>query len=141
MAYKVPPYFYQYRYMTDVSHNPNHPLYYKYGGQGITCAWAQGQYKEFYNWLIKTLGERPGTKDEYVLGRKDKRGNWEPGNLEWQTIIKRSRTNHKQNIYITYRRQTKTLVQLAEDLGIPYYTFRRRVSQGLTMPQIVKEFK
>lgn len=139
--YNTPPYYYQYRFIRDVTQNINHPDYPNFGGKGITAAWGPRQYKEFYAWLIKTLGERPGTRHDYILGRKDKRGNFEPGNLEWQTITKRSRTNHTQNIYITYRRQTKTLVGWAEDLGIPYHTFRRRVAQGLTMPQIVKEFK
>lgn len=138
---KIPPYYYQYRYIRDTTQNPRHPDYPKYGGKGITAAWGPRQYKEFYAWLINTLGERPGTRHDYVLGRKDKRGNWEPGNIEWQTIVKRSRTNYTQNIYATYRRQTKTLIGWAEDLGIPYYTLRRRFALGFTIKDIIKEFK
>jgi hypothetical protein len=141
MANKLPPYFYQYRFMKDATQNPRHPDYPKYGALGITCAWGSRQYKDFYRWLITTLGERPGPGNQYVLGRKDKRGNFEPGNLEWQTILKRSRTNHKQNVYATYRRQTKTLIQWSEDLNIPYHTFRRRYALGFDIKEIVKEFR
>ena len=137
---EIQPYYYQYRFMREACENPKHPNYDTYGAVGVTCAWSRRQYKEFYSWLMTTLGPRPGPSNQWVLGRKDKRGNWEPGNIEWQTIIKRSRTNHKQNVYATYRRQTKTLIQWAEDLGIPYHTFRRRYAEGWTMAQIVKEY-
>ena len=70
------PYYYQYRYMRESSQNPGHPQYHAYGAQGITCAWGKRQYNDFYTWLISTLGERPGPSNEWVLGRKDKAGNW-----------------------------------------------------------------
>ena len=137
----MPPYYYQYRYMRESTQNPRHPYYHKYGGQGITCAWGPRQYKEFYSWLINSLGERPGPRNEYNLGRKDKTGNWEPGNIEWQTIVRRSRTNHTQVVYMTYKRKKQSLSDWAEELTIPYYTFRRRVAEGMTISEIVKEFK
>ena len=136
----TPPYYYQYRFMRDSCNNPKHPNYNKYGGSGVTCHWDKREYHKFYDWLVNTLGHRPGPSNQWVLGRKDKKGNWEPGNIEWQTIKVRSRTNHKQNVYATYRKKTKTLIQWAEDLGIPYHTFRRRYAEGWTLPQIVKEY-
>ena len=136
----TPPYYNQYRFMQGSCNNPCYPQYAKYGGQGITCAWGQRQYKEFYSWLVNTLGERPGPSNEWVLGRKDKTGNWEPKNMEWQTIKVRSRTNFRQNIYATYRRKSQSLSKWAEDLDIPYYTFRRRYSEGWTIQEIVKEY-
>ena len=120
--------------------NPCYPQYAKYGGQGITCAWGQRQYKEFYSWLVNTLGERPGPSNEWVLGRVDKSGNWQPGNLEWQTIKVRSRTKVRQNVYATYRRKRQALTKWADDLNIPYHTFRRRYSEGWTIQEIVKEY-
>ena len=141
MQRKIPPYYFQYRYMRESTQNPSHPDYPKYGGKGITCAWGLRQYQEFYSWLITALGPRPGSSKQYNLGRIDKTGNWEPGNIEWQTVIRRSRTNHSQVIYLTYKRKTQSLSDWAEQLGIPYYTFRRRVIQGLTIKEIVKEFK
>lgn len=135
------PYYYQYRHMRQVTDNPRHPDYDKYGAQGITCYWKPRQYQQFYHWLISELGPRPGNKDQWVLGRKDKSGNYEPGNLEWQNIKTRSRTKIRQNIYIKYGRKSKPLSEWADDIGVPYYTFRRRLARGMTIPEIIKEFK
>jgi len=136
----TPPYYNQYRFIRESCQNTNHPNYNKYGAQGITCHWDKRKYHEFYDWLVNTLGHRPGPSNEWVLGRKDKKGNWEPGNIEWQTIKVRSRTNHKQNVYATYKRKRQALSKWAEDLGIPYYSFRRRYNEGWTIAQIVKEY-
>jgi len=134
------PYYYQYRFMREACQNPNHPQYHKYGAQGITCAWGPRGYTEFYSWLISTLGERPGPGNEWVLGRKDKTGNWEPKNLEWQTIKVRSRIKNRQNIFVTYKRKSQSLSKWAEDFDIAYHTFRRRFSEGWTIKEIVKEY-
>lgn len=134
------PYYYQYRYMRQVSQTPSHPQYHMYGAQGITCAWGPRQYNEFYDWLMANLGERPGPREQYNLGRKDKSGNFTPGNLEWQTIKVRSRTKVRQNVYATYKRKRQSLTKWAEDLGVPYYTFRRRYNEGWTIKEIVKEY-
>jgi len=137
---KQRPYYYQYRFMRQACETPGHPQYYKFGAQGITCAWTKGQYHDFYSWLINTLGERPGSGTEWVLGRIDKAGNWEPNNLEWQTIKVRSRSKNRQNIYVTYHSKSQSLSKWAEDLGIAYHTFRRRYAEGWTIPEIVKEY-
>ena len=137
----IPPYYYQYRYMRESTQNPSNPDYPKYGAKGITCAWGPRQYKEFYQWLITNLGERPGPRNDYNLGRIDKTGNWEPGNIEWQTITRRSRTNHTQVVYVSYKRKKQSLSDWAEELGIPYYTLRRRVAEGISIKDIVKEFR
>ena len=134
------PYYYQYRYMRESSQNPGHPQYHAYGAQGITCAWGKRQYNDFYQWLISTLGERPGPSNEWVLGRKDKAGNWEPGNLEWQTIKVRSRTKVRQNVYATYKKKRQALTKWADDLNIPYHNLRRRYAEGWTIKEIVKEY-
>jgi len=136
----IPPYYYQYRFMRQACQNPTHPQYPNYGARGITCVWGQRQYHEFYSWLVNTLGERPGPSNEWVLGRKDKTGNWEPKNMEWQTIKVRSRTNFRQNVYATYKRKRQSLSKWAEDFDIPYYTLRRRYSEGWTIKEIVKEY-
>ena len=134
------PYYNQYRFMRESCQNPGHPQYDNCGAQGITCSWGKRQYKEFYQWLIATLGERPGPSNEWVLGRKDKAGNWQPGNIEWQTIKVRSRTKIRQNVYATYRRKRQALTKWADDLGIAYHTLRRRYAEGWTLPEIVKEY-
>ena len=132
------PYYYQYRWMRQACQCPAHPDYDKYGAQGITCYWGPRTYHEFYAWLIKTLGERPSL--DHILGRKDKSGNYEPGNLEWQTVQKRCDNKLRQNVYVTYRRKTKSKAHWARDLGIAYHTFIRRSNQGWSIKDIVKEY-
>ena len=134
------PYYYQYRFMRESCQNPSHPQYQKCGAQGITCYWGKRGYHKFYAWLISTLGERPGSSSEWVLGRKDKAGHWEPGNIEWQTIVTRSRTKVRQNVYATYRRKRQSISDWAEDLGINYHTLRRRYAEGWTIAKIAKEY-
>lgn len=134
------PYYYQYRYMRETCQNPGHPDYHKYGALGIQCHWKKREYKDFYQWLIAALGERPGPSNEWVLGRKDKSGNWEPGNMEWQTIKVRSRTKIRQNVYATYKKKSQSLTKWAEDLGVNYHCLRRRYAEGWTIKEIVKEY-
>ena len=125
-----------YRWMRDVCFNPNTPSYKNFGARGIEVHW--GRYQEFKLWLDKNLGARP---TGHILGRKNKDGDFAPGNLEWQTPTRRSRGGHRQNIMASYRRQRKPLAQWADDLGIPYYILRRRYSLGQSIKDIVKDFK
>jgi hypothetical protein len=62
--------------------NPNHEKYANYGAIGITvCERWRGRKGGFFNFLAD-LGERPeGT----TLGRFGDTGNYEPGNVAWQT--------------------------------------------------------
>lgn len=138
MKSHMKPYYYQYRWMIQCCNNPNNPEYAKAGALGVTCHWHRGQYDEFYSWLVNTLGHRPpGT----VLGRKDKAGNFAPGNLEWQTPLTRSRNKIRQNIYVKYARKTKTLTAWAEELDINYHCLRRRFNEGWTLKKIIKEYQ
>jgi hypothetical protein len=95
-------------------------------------------YEAFYNWVMKKLGPKPeGT----ILGRKDKTGNFEPGNLQWETPVGRSRNCPRQNINATYRRKTQSLAQWAEELNISYHILRRRYRAGWTIKEIVHAYR
>jgi hypothetical protein len=125
--------------MKTVCHNENYPSYKNYGGSGITMYWdGKYDYEDFLNWVMKKLGPKP---DGTVLGRKDKTGNFEPGNLHWETPLRRGRNSPGQNIRATYRRKTQSLAQWAEDLNISYYTLRRRYKEGWTIKEIVHTYK
>lgn len=136
---KLPPYYQKYRWMVDVTQNPNHPDYALYGAKGIDCHWGVGDYKAFYSWLIGTLGHQP--TPNHQLSRKDKFKGWHPGNLEWMLPKQRSRSHTKQNIFVKYKNKSQSMSQWADDLDIPFYTFRRRIAKGIPIKDIVKEFK
>jgi len=132
-------YEFQYRWMRQVTGCPNHPQYHIYGGRGIQCFWPARCYDEFEHWLLTTLGERPTPK--HCLARLDKSKDFAPGNLQWMIKKESHRCHTRQNIYATYKRRSQPLAQWSEELGIPYYTLRRRYSQGIPLKEIVKEFK
>ena len=125
-----------FRWMKDVCYNPNTPSYKNFGARGIEVHWSK--FQEFKKWLDKNLGTRP---QGHLLGRKDKDGDFKPGNLEWQTPLRRSRGGHCQNVFATYRRQQKPLAQWSDDLGIPYYSLRRKYAAGYTIKEILKDYK
>lgn len=125
-----------YRWMRDVCYNPNTPSYKNFGARGIEVHWQR--FKEFKLWLEHNLGTRP---QGHILGRKDKNGDFCPGNLEWQTPTRRSRGGHCQNVLASYRRQRKSLAQWADELDIPYYSLRRKYARGLAIKDIIKEFR
>jgi hypothetical protein len=125
--------------MKTVCHNENNPCYKNYGALGITMYWdGKHDYEDFLNWIMRKLGPKP---DGTVLGRKDKRGNFEPGNLQWETPLRRGRNSPGQNITATYRRKTQSLAQWADDLNISYYTLRRRYNAGWTIKEIVHAYR
>jgi len=124
--------------MRQVTQNPRHPQYDIFGGMGIQCHWPANSYQEFETWLINTLGHRPSL--DHVLSRLDKFKDFAPGNLAWQIKKQSCRAHTRQNIYANYKNKKKSLAQWAEDLNIPYWTLRRRYSQGYTIREIVKEF-
>lgn len=130
-------YHYQYRWMIAVTQNPNHPHYHRYGGQGITCDWSKGQYYLFEEFIDSQLGPRP--TPYYILGRKDKSKGWSKKNLEWQLPITRSNRKNKQNCQIKFRNKTQTISEWSRELNIAYWLIRKRLSQGKSMREIVKE--
>lgn len=133
------PYYRSWRWMKSVCLNERTPQYEKYGALGVTTYWSgKYDYDAFLAWVLTNLGPRP---DGHVLARKDKLGNFEPGNLCWETAVERGRNSPRQNVTASYRRKKQTLADWSEQLGIPYYTLNRRVKKGLTMAEIIKEFK
>jgi hypothetical protein len=82
----------------------------------------------FTNFLTD-LGERPSL--DHTLGRLDENGNYEPGNVKWQTW-------HEQNAgkdylgldVVTVDGVARTKAEWAEALGIAYHSLLRRLERG-----------
>lgn len=64
--------------------NPKSPNYADYGGRGIKMhePWRES-FREFYDYIISNIGERPS--DKYTIDRIDNDGSYEPGNIKWST--------------------------------------------------------
>lgn len=99
-----------------------------YGARGITYEWKTFEdfYKdmsESYNNHVKKFGERNTTID-----RINGEGNYSKENCRWATH-KEQNNNSRQNHYITYKGETKTLANWADELGIKRTTLYMRINQ------------
>lgn len=75
--------------------NPNHPSYPNYGGRGIdVCDEWFYSFRAFYD----HVGPRPAQpegKRRWSIGRIDNEGNYEPGNVRWETTEQQARNQRR----------------------------------------------
>lgn len=106
-------------------YNPNHRHYCDYGGRGITiCEEWLNSSVSFINWSYNN-----GYNDKLSIERKDTNGNYCPENCIWvdsKTQSNNKRTSH----FVTFNGKTQTIAQWAEELGIPYNTLQKRLTEG-----------
>ena len=103
--------------------------YKDYGNRGIEmCDEWKNSFFSFYNWAISTGYDENLPKWECTIDRIDVNGNYEPSNCKWATI-KEQANNKTNNIYITYKGETKTLPIWAEELDLPYKTLYNRLKR------------
>jgi hypothetical protein len=101
----------------------NHPSFHNYGGRGIKVHPTLKSFEAF----LKEVGERPSP--ECTLDRKDNERGYEPGNIRWATRSvqqKNRRTNRK----LTFKGETKALVEWAEEYKIEPGTLSSRLRYG-----------
>ena len=94
-----------------------------HGARGIVVC---DRWLSFELFLLD-MGPRPEGK---TLDRfPDNNGNYEPENCRWATNREQMR-NQRRNHMITYREQTKCLIEWSEELNIPYKTILSRLRRG-----------
>jgi len=108
--------------------------YKRYGGRGITVCKRWRSFEVFY----ADMGPIPSKK--HTIERKDTNGNYEPNNCYWATMKEQQR-NKSTNHLITFKGETKPVVQWADDLGLtPSALYNRlnknkwSVAKALTTP-------
>lgn len=110
--------------------NKNNPFYKWYGGSGITMfeEWVN-DYEAFERYVesLPHYGE-PGYE---CLSRIDKRGNYEPGNVEWTTRTRaQDNKKPKAGMLLTYNGESKTIREWSETLGTSKNTIWGRKKKG-----------
>lgn len=101
--------------------------YQDYGGRGIImCEEWRNSFQTFYDWAMENGYDENAEKWQCTIERIDVNGNYEPSNCKWATI-KEQANNKTNNFNITYKGETKTLAQWAEDLDLPYKTLYARI--------------
>lgn len=107
-------------------HNPKHPSYSEYGGRGIAVC---QEWHIFENFLTG-IGKRP-TKGHSV-DRIDPNKGYSPDNVRWATGKVQAR-NKRNSVYLIHPQTGEKIAagDLADEMGIPYREFRRRmIEQG-----------
>ena len=102
--------------------NPKDKRYADYGGRGITvCA----RWDSFENFLAD-MGPMP---DGTSLERRNNDLGYSPDNCKWATRKEQQR-NRRTNRLVTFRGETKTIVEWSELLGIAENAIRTRLDRG-----------
>lgn len=102
--------------------------YKNYGGRGIAVCDRWHKFEHF----LADVGEHPGPG--FTLDRIDVNGNYEPGNVQWSTL-KAQANNRRNNVYITYQGETKTLTEWCEQLGLKYSRMHKRLASQRMTPE------
>lgn len=108
--------------MKDRCFNKNGKAYRNYGQRNITvCDEWKHNFRSFKQWALSN-----GYTDKLTIDRINNDGNYEPSNCRWvDNIVQQN--NKRNNHYITYKGETKTLSQWSKIIGIPKDTLRRRI--------------
>jgi hypothetical protein len=101
--------------------NPNTPKYKNHGGRGITVCEQWMDYLNFHKWAMSN-----GYNDNLTLERKDNNGNYEPSNCTWASYGQQN-INRRNTHLVTYRGETRPLIEWADILGLKQSTLRCRL--------------
>ena len=101
-----------------------------YFDRGIRYCPEWDHFETFCEWAFSH-----GYRDDLTLDRIDVNGNYEPSNCRWITRAEQN-LNTRQNHFITFRGETRTMKEWSVILGIKYATLRSRIdSYGWTIEE------
>ena len=105
-------------------YSEKHRSYNNYGGRGIKVCeeWlGENGFLAFVKWA-----ENNGYSDSLTIDRINVDGNYCPDNCRWITF-KENQNNKRDNRYIFYNGETKTLAQWAEEYNMTQCELKRRL--------------
>lgn len=112
--------------------NPAHKSYADYGGRGISVCAEWQDFSVFQKWAFAS-----GYQDGLTIDRIDSNGNYEPTNCRWADS-KQQNLNRRNNHLITYKGQTKTVMEWAEQFQINRYTLTMRLKAGWSVEKALE---
>lgn len=106
-----------------------------YGGRGIVMHpnWIHS-FENFFS----HVGRAPS--EAHCLDRINNDGNYELGNVRWVTAYEQAR-NRRTNIFLEHDGRRQCALDWANEIGVPHWTFSRRVKKGMTVMDIIEEKK
>lgn len=105
-------------------YNPNNVSYKYWGGKGVEVS---SEWRDNYPKFLAYMGRRPSPA--HSLGRLDGSGNYEPGNVAWQTDEEQAR-NMSSNVNLTVHGKTQCLAAWAQETGVIPQTIKERLRGG-----------
>lgn len=113
---------------------PNSSGFKKYGAKGITvCDDWKHSFESFRDWAYSN-----GYKDDLTLDRINPKGNYEPVNCRWATQ-KEQQNNRSNNVYLTYKGETHSLIEWCEITGMSYMQLYDRFWRGWDIQRIFEQ--
>ena len=94
-----------------------------YGDRGITYCKEWKTFEPFYEWAMKH-----GYNTTLTLDRINNDGNYEPDNCRWVDFSTQA-NNRRNNHFITYHGETKTIQEWANLLGVRDSLIRDRIAR------------
>lgn len=114
-------------------YNKNRKCYKNYGGRGIKICDRWSVVHGFEN-FVADMGIRPSPK--HSIDRIDTNGDYCPENCRWATP-KEQCNNKRVNICIKAGKQTFTVKQICDILGLNYNSIIHKVKRGIDINYIV----
>jgi hypothetical protein len=119
--------------MTSRCENINSKAFCNYGARGISvCARWKNSFSDFFS----DMGPRPSSK--HSIDRIDNNGNYCPENCRWATT-KEQGNNKRDNIRLTFRGVSKTLMEWSRETGIIWATLHGRHRRGWPTERILTQ--
>lgn len=101
--------------------NENTSNFKDYGGRGIGI---DSRWVNDFRAFLNHVGKRPSSK--HSIERIDNMKGYVPGNVRWATKKEQQR-NTRKNVRVTFRGETRSLIEWCELLGLEYSTIRQRI--------------
>lgn len=101
--------------------NPASTSYHNYGGRGIGVCTEWSDFGPFYDWAMLN-----GYEPHLTIDRIDNDGDYTPENCHWATHKDQAR-NTRANRLVTFRGDTKCVMEWAEILDINVVTLHARL--------------
>jgi len=121
--------------MIDRCRRPKSTVFAHYGGRGIRVAreWiGKGGFARF----LAHMGPRPSK--QHSIGRINNDGNYEPGNVRWETMSEQC-SNKRSNRVLTVGGVPKTLTEAASAAGLMKGTLWYRIEHGWSVERALTE--
>lgn len=110
----------------------DHYKWYGAEGKGLCPEWSgKDGFQRFADWSLAN-----GYTDELTIDRIDNTKGYSPDNCRWVTPKENCR-NKRNNHFITYQGETKTIAEWAEVFGMPDSTLRQRIKAGWSVDDAV----